>query len=55
MCLMCEKSFDVSKGDAFAGRMLKDFNTAATVLMVSVGHRTGLWDVMGDSIARSSR
>src|SRR5687768_15299645 len=55
MCLMCEKSFDTSKGDAFVGRMLKDCNAAATLLMVSLGHRTGLWDVMGDGKARSSQ
>lgn len=55
MCLMCEKSFDTSKGDAFVGRMLKDCNAAATLLMVSLGHRTGLWDVMGDGKPRSSQ
>lgn len=55
MCLMCEKRFDTAKGDAFAGRMLQNFNAASTVLMTSIGHRTGLFDVMGDGNARSSQ
>ena len=55
MCLMCETRFDTAKGDAFAGRMLKDYNAAATVLMVSLGHRTGLFDIMGDGKPRSSQ
>ena len=34
------------KAEAFANRMVDMLNSAATVLMASVGHRTGLFDVM---------
>lgn len=40
--------------DAFADRMLAALNGAATVLMVSLGHRTGLFDAMHDGVPRSS-
>jgi ubiquinone/menaquinone biosynthesis C-methylase UbiE len=38
--------FDPAKAEAFAGRFLTALNDAALCLMVSVGHRTGLFDVM---------
>ena len=38
--------FDRAKADAFAGRFLSALNNGALCLMVSVGHRTGLFDVM---------
>jgi len=38
--------FDRAKADAFAGKMLDVLNHGALCLMVSVGHRTGLFDVM---------
>jgi Methylase involved in ubiquinone/menaquinone biosynthesis len=38
--------FDPAKAEAFAGRVLTALNNAALCLMVSVGHRTGLFDVM---------
>ena len=53
MCLMCEKRFDSARGEKFVGRMLKDYNAAATVLMTSLGHRTGLFDIMGDAKPRT--
>ena len=34
------------KADAFAGEMLTALNNSATVLMLSIGHRTGLFRVM---------
>ncbi len=37
---------DTAKAQAFAGRLLTALNDAALCLMVSVGHRTGLFDVM---------
>ncbi len=36
-------SFDQSKAQAFAGKMLGALNSAALVLMASIGHRTGLF------------
>jgi SAM-dependent methyltransferase len=38
----------------FAGRMLRTMNEAAVALMVSVGHRTGLFDVMAAMPAATS-
>jgi 2-polyprenyl-3-methyl-5-hydroxy-6-metoxy-1,4-benzoquinol methylase len=40
---------DRAKADAFAGRLLGALNNGALCLMVSVGHRTGLFDVMSTS------
>jgi len=41
--------FDPAKAEAFAGRFLTALNNGALCLMVSVGHRTGLFDVMSTS------
>lgn len=38
--------FDKHRAEAFEAKMLSVLNGAATALMVSVGHRTGLFDVM---------
>jgi 2-polyprenyl-3-methyl-5-hydroxy-6-metoxy-1,4-benzoquinol methylase len=40
------RSFDQSKAEAFAETLLTALNHGALCLMVSVGHRTGLFDVM---------
>lgn len=39
-------SFDSARAEAFAGQLLTVLNHGALCLMVSVGHRTGLFDVM---------
>ncbi len=38
--------FDNAKAEAFAGRFLEALNHGALCLMASIGHRTGLFDVM---------
>ena len=38
--------FDQTKAEAFAGTLLTALNHGALCLMVSIGHRTGLFDVM---------
>ncbi|HEX4613728.1 MAG TPA: methyltransferase domain-containing protein [Urbifossiella sp.] len=38
--------FDAAKAEAFAGKMVATLNGAAVALMTSIGHRTGLFDVM---------
>jgi 2-polyprenyl-3-methyl-5-hydroxy-6-metoxy-1,4-benzoquinol methylase len=38
--------FDQAKADEFAGKLLTALNDAALCLMASIGHRTGLFDVM---------
>ena len=41
-----ESGFDQAKAEAFGDRFLTVLNNGALCLMVSVGHRTGLFDVM---------
>lgn len=44
---MLEKSgFDGAKAEAFAGKLLEIINGGCLSLMISVGHKTGLFDVM---------
>jgi len=38
--------FDTRKAEEFAGRLLAVLNDGALCLMISIGHRTGLFDVM---------
>jgi ubiquinone/menaquinone biosynthesis C-methylase UbiE len=45
---------DSAKAQEFAGRMLARFNDAALTLMVSVGHRTGLFDTMAQMVQGTS-
>lgn len=44
-----QADLDRAKAEAFAGRFLTALNNGALCLMVSVGHRTGLFDVMSTS------
>ena len=39
-------TLDQSRSEAFAERLVAAFNDAALVLMISIGHRTGLLDVL---------
>ena len=41
-----ESRFDQAKSEAFGDRFLTVLNNGALCLMVSVGHQTGLFDVM---------
>jgi ubiquinone/menaquinone biosynthesis C-methylase UbiE len=41
-------SFDSAKAGNFAGRLITTLNEGALCLMISVGHRTGLFDIMRD-------
>ena len=45
--------FDEARAETFVGRLLGALNDGALCLMVSVGHRTGLFDVMSASPATS--
>ncbi len=47
-------TFDAARSEAFAERMLGALNDAAVVLMISLGHRAGLFDAMADSAPRQS-
>jgi 2-polyprenyl-3-methyl-5-hydroxy-6-metoxy-1,4-benzoquinol methylase len=46
MCTMCMPEIDVQRADAFAERMLGVLNSGALAIMVSLGHRTRLFDAM---------
>jgi SAM-dependent methyltransferase len=59
---MTTPEFDGARAQAFAGRMVGMLNESFTAMMVSIGHQTGLFDVMrglepstSDQIARAAR
>ena len=43
---MASTTYDESRAEAFAGRMLDLLNGGALAVMISVGHRTGLFDAL---------
>lgn len=43
-----EQTFDQQRADTFAARMLETINHGFVTLMISIGHQTGLFDVMAD-------
>jgi 2-polyprenyl-3-methyl-5-hydroxy-6-metoxy-1,4-benzoquinol methylase len=45
---MLERTFDAERAEAFAGRILDLLNSGALAVMVSVGHRTGLFDALAE-------
>jgi 2-polyprenyl-3-methyl-5-hydroxy-6-metoxy-1,4-benzoquinol methylase len=51
---MCTPVLDRPKNDAFADRMIDLLNDGALALMVSIGHRTGLFDAMAELPAATS-
>ncbi|HET9317801.1 MAG TPA: class I SAM-dependent methyltransferase, partial [Vicinamibacteria bacterium] len=48
MSTLTQERFDVVKAEAFTGRLLGALNEAALTLMVSIGHRTRLFDVLAE-------
>jgi 2-polyprenyl-3-methyl-5-hydroxy-6-metoxy-1,4-benzoquinol methylase len=48
------RAFDEGKAEVFAGRILRTLNDGALCLMLSVGHRTGLFDVLSTLPAATS-
>jgi ubiquinone/menaquinone biosynthesis C-methylase UbiE len=44
-----QSHFDQAKANAFAGKVLTVLNNGSLCLMISIGHRTGLFDVMSKS------
>ena len=45
---MTTQQLDTVKAEAFAGQMIGTVNAAIAALMISVGHRTGLFDTMAE-------
>jgi SAM-dependent methyltransferase len=54
MCMACSATIDAAKQDAFAEQLLGILNGGMTGLMVSLGHRSGLFDAMADGQPRTS-
>jgi SAM-dependent methyltransferase len=52
---MSQTTHDTERAEAFAGRMLDMLNSAALMVMASVGHRTGLFDALAAHGAGTSR
>jgi len=52
---MKDQSFDQAKSEAFAVHMIDVLNNAAVTLMVSIGHRVGLFDAMEARPSATSR
>jgi 2-polyprenyl-3-methyl-5-hydroxy-6-metoxy-1,4-benzoquinol methylase len=48
------RQFDQDKADSFSGRLINALNEGALCIMISIGHRTGLFDVMDDLDAVTS-
>ncbi|MHC4731279.1 MAG: transcriptional regulator, partial [Planctomycetota bacterium] len=45
---MTTATLDQKRADAFTDRLLATLNGGALALMTSIGHRTGLFDALGD-------
>lgn len=43
-----QTTFDAQKAEAFAGTMIDTLNKSSLALMISIGHRTGLFDTMAE-------
>jgi SAM-dependent methyltransferase len=52
---MATAAYDSDRAEAFAGRMLETLNGAALAVMISVGHRTGLFDTLAESSSVTSQ
>lgn len=46
---------DQAKAEAFAGQMIGNLNAAASTMMVSIGHQTGLFETMASMPAATSQ
>lgn len=56
MCLSCTNlPIDAHKQEAFAERYLGMLNNGMTLLLISLGHRTGLFDTLADGQWRTSQ
>lgn len=51
---MTATEYDAERAEVFAGRLLEALNSGALAVMISVGHRTGLFDALADVGASTS-
>ena len=54
MCIACETNLNNVALEAFGEKYLGLLNGGATVMMLSIGYRTGLFEAMGDSAELTS-
>jgi hypothetical protein len=52
--MACSTKIDVEKQDGFGDQLVGMINNGVTSLMVSIGHRSGLFDVMSDGESRTA-
>lgn len=52
---MAMTEYDAERAEAFAGQMLEMLNSGALAVMISVGHRTGLFDALAEADAVTSQ
>ncbi|HMO99482.1 MAG TPA: class I SAM-dependent methyltransferase [Kiritimatiellia bacterium] len=52
--MTCGTTLDTTKMDAFADRYVGMLNSGMTAMMISIGHRAGLFDAMADGASRTS-
>jgi hypothetical protein len=43
-----QPTFDQAAAEAFAGRIMQTLDAGAVSVMISIGHRTGLFDVLAE-------
>ncbi len=48
MCSNCNININEAKSEQFAEKMISVLNHGALTIMISIGHRTGLFDAMGE-------
>ncbi len=53
--MMKQNGFNTSKAEAFASQLLETLNKSFLSLMISIGHRSGLFDVMSDMPPATSK
>jgi hypothetical protein len=46
--MIIQNGFSISKAEAFASQLLETLNKSFLSLMISIGHRTGMFDVLSD-------
>jgi len=51
---MATSAYDTQRAEAFSGRLLETLNSGALAVMISVGHRTGLFDALAEVDAATS-
>ena len=49
-----QSKFDPAKAEAFSGQLLDTLNSGALCLMMSIGHRTGIFDVLRGQVPATS-